>query len=198
MFFLAQPTRSASTLAPSGYSFDMKLIERTIQTSLCPLRAATTDRGICLLEMGSPDRSNREQRELEAAFDTTMTEGNHPLLDQLESELDGYFKGQLTTFTVPLDTPATEWQRKVWDALIQIPYGETTSYGQLAARLDNPGGARAVGLANGQNRVSIIIPCHRVIAADGTLHGYGGGLDRKRWLLDHETANSGSGLFATQ
>ncbi len=171
------------------------LIERTIQTPLCPLRAATTDIGICLVEMGSPERVSREQRELESAFDCSMTEGNHPLLDQLESELDGYFKGQLTKFTVPLDTPATDWQRKVWDALIQIPYGQTISYGQLAARLDNPGGARAVGLANGQNRVSIIVPCHRVIAADGTLHGYGGGLERKRWLLDHETTHAGAGLF---
>jgi len=172
------------------------LIERSIQTSLCLLRAATTDKGICLLEMGSPERAVREQNELEVAFECAMVEGNHPLLDLLESELDGYFSGKLTEFTVPLDCPGSEWQRKVWDALVKIPYGQTLSYGQLASRLDNPGGARAVGLANGLNRVSIVIPCHRVIASDGTLHGYGGGLERKRWLLDHETTNSGSGLFA--
>lgn len=171
------------------------LIERTFQSPICPLRAATTDAGICLLEMGSPERADREQSELEAAFGTKMVRGDHPLLDLLESELDGYFKGSLTEFTVPLDCPGSEWQRKVWDALVQIPYGETISYGQLAARLDNPGGARAVGLANGQNRVSIVVPCHRVIASDGTLHGYGGELPRKRWLLDHETTNIGSGLF---
>jgi AraC family transcriptional regulator of adaptative response/methylated-DNA-[protein]-cysteine methyltransferase len=146
--------------------------------------------------MGSPERADKEQGELETAFGTKMIVGNHPILDLLESELNGYFSGQLTEFTVPLDCPGSQWQTKVWDALVQIPYGQTISYGQLAARLDNPGGARAVGLANGQNRVSIVIPCHRVIAADGTLHGYGGGLPRKRWLLDHETANSGSGLFA--
>lgn len=171
------------------------LIERTIQTPLCDMRIATTDRGICLVEMGSPERTDREQSELESAFGISMIAGDHPLLDQIEAELDGYFKGELTEFTVPLDCPGTEWQTKVWNALTQIPHGQTVSYGQLAARLENPGGARAVGLANGQNRVSIVVPCHRVIASDGTLHGYGGGLPRKRWLLDHEAEYSGSGLF---
>ncbi len=183
--------------ASGGYSLSMAtLIGKTVSTTLCEMRMATTDRGICLLEMGSPERADREQSELEAAFETQMIQGEHPLLDLLESELDGYFSGNLTKFSVPLDCPGSEWQTKVWNALIEIPYGETTSYGQLAARLDNPGGARAVGLANGQNRVSIVIPCHRVIAADGTLHGYGGGIERKQWLLDHEEVNSGSGLFA--
>jgi len=197
MLFLPNPPARRSPWRRAGILFAMTtLIERTIETPLCPLRAATTDAGICLLEMGSPERANREQAELESAFDTKMIRGDHPLLDLLEAELDGYFTGQLTEFTVPLDCPGSEWQRRVWDALVQIPYGQTVSYGQLAARLDNPGGARAVGLANGQNRVSIIVPCHRVIAADGTLHGYGGGLDRKRWLLDHETTHSNAGLFA--
>lgn len=182
--------------APSGYSFVMTtLIARTFDTPLCTMRGATSDRGICLLEMGSPERKQREQAELEAAFKTPMIEGDHPILDQLEHELDAYFAGELTGFTVPLDTPGSDWQRKVWNALCEIPFGETTSYGQLASRLGNPGGARAVGLANGQNRVSIVVPCHRVIASDGTLHGYGGGLPRKRWLLDHEALHAGAGLF---
>jgi len=159
------------------------------------MRAATTDRGICLLEMGSPERKQREQAELEAAFEAPMIDGDHPLLDQLQTELRAYFAGELTRFTIPLDTPGSEWQRRVWHALREIPYGETTSYGQIASKLDTPGGARAVGLANGQNRVSIVVPCHRVIAADGTLHGYGGGLPRKRWLLDHESLHAGAGLF---
>lgn len=180
---------------PGGYAVRMPLISRVIQSPLCPLRAATTNRGICLLEMGSPERTQREQSELESAFDTQITQGDHPLLDQLESELNSYFKGELTKFQVPLDCPGSDWQTKVWNALVDIPFGETISYGQLAARLDNPGGARAVGLANGQNRVSIVVPCHRVIASDGTLHGYGGGLPRKRWLLDHEATHSSHGLF---
>ncbi len=170
---------------------------KAIDTPLCPMLAATTDHGICLLEMGSPERQAREHAELEAAFDCQMTPGNHPLLDQLEAELSAYFTGDLKDFTLPLDTPGTEWQLKVWNALTTIPYGQTVSYGQLAEQLGNPGGSRAVGLANGKNRVSIIIPCHRVIAADGSLHGYGGGIERKQWLLDHEQLHSGAGLFTS-
>lgn len=172
-----------------------QLIATTFETPLCTMKAATTDRGICLLEMGSPERSDREMSELESAFECQMTPGNHPILDQLRAELVAYFTGDLQSFSVPLDTPGTEWQQRVWNALLTIPYGQTVSYGQLAEQLDNPGGSRAVGLANGKNRVSIIIPCHRVIAADGTLHGYGGGIERKRWLLDHEELNAGNGLF---
>ena len=174
----------------------MQLISTNIDTPLCPMRAATTDRGICLLEMGSPERRTRETNELEAAFGCMMQSGAHPLLDQLEAELAAYFNGNLTEFTVPLDTPGTAWQQRVWSELTTIPLGQTTSYGELATRLGNPGGSRAVGLANGRNRVSIVIPCHRVIAADGTLHGYGGGLQRKRWLLDHEQVQSGAALFS--
>lgn len=174
----------------------MTLIATTIDTPLCPMRAATTDRGICLLEMGSPERRSRETSELESAFDEKMIDGTHPLLDQLAGELNAYFTGDLQQFSVPLDTPGTEWRQRVWNELVQIPFGETLSYGELASRLGNPGGSRAVGLANGKNRVSIVIPCHRVIASDGTLHGYGGGLERKRWLIDHEQVHAGAGLFA--
>ena len=179
-----------------GYCLGMPLISTTIDTPLCPMRAATTERGICLLEMGSPERRSRETTELEAAFGERMTDGTHPLLDLLLGELTAYFNGDLQSFNVPLDTPGTDWQLKVWSELIQIPFGQTLSYGELAARLGNPGGARAVGLANGKNRVSVVIPCHRVIASDGTLHGYGGGLPRKRWLLDHEQMHAGVALFA--
>jgi AraC family transcriptional regulator of adaptative response/methylated-DNA-[protein]-cysteine methyltransferase len=173
----------------------MALISTTIDTPLCSMRAATTDRGICLLEMGSPERRSRETKELESAFDEQMMSGSHPLLDQLAGELEAYFQGDLTQFTTPLETPGTDWQQRVWNELLRIPFGETVSYGELAARLGNPGGSRAVGLANGKNRVSIVVPCHRVIASNGTLHGYGGGLNRKRWLLDHEQVHAGAGLF---
>jgi len=159
------------------------------------MTAGATERGVCLLEFGSPERVAREQEDLEHLLGEPFRDADHPLLDRLESELDAYFAGGLTRFTVPLDTPGTEWQRRVWDALIRIPFGETTSYGRLAADLGNPGGSRAVGLANGQNRVAIVVPCHRVIAADGTLHGYAGGLDRKRFLLDLEERSAGRALF---
>ena len=101
-------------------------------------------------------------------------------------QLDAYFSGRITDFDVRLRMGGTEFQRRVWDGLTRIPYGDTWSYAQLAEKVGNPRACRAVGLANGRNPVAVIVPCHRVIGANGTLTGYGGGLDRKRWLLDHE------------
>jgi methylated-DNA-[protein]-cysteine S-methyltransferase len=101
-------------------------------------------------------------------------------------QLARYFAGQLTEFDLPLAPAGTRFQRAVWDALRQIPYGETWSYGQLASKIGNPAAVRAVGLANGRNPIALVVPCHRVIGADGSLTGYGGGLDRKRFLLDLE------------
>jgi methylated-DNA-[protein]-cysteine S-methyltransferase len=109
----------------------------------------------------------------------------------IKVQLDMYFAGDLRTFDVPLKLVGTDFQRRVWAQLQTIPYGETISYGELAARTGNARASRAVGLANGKNPVSIIVPCHRVIGADGSLTGYGGGLDRKTWLLAHESAESG-------
>jgi AraC family transcriptional regulator of adaptative response/methylated-DNA-[protein]-cysteine methyltransferase len=107
-------------------------------------------------------------------------------LDRLEGQLARYYAGALREFDLPLDLGGTPWQRRVWSALMEIPYGHTSCYGDLAASLGKPGGSRAVGRANGENYVSIVVPCHRVIQADGGLRGYGGGLHRKRWLLDLE------------
>ncbi|WP_369203079.1 methylated-DNA--[protein]-cysteine S-methyltransferase [Streptomyces sp. PU-14G] len=101
-------------------------------------------------------------------------------------QLGEYFAKERTTFSLPLAPEGTGFQRTVWAALGEIPYGETLSYGQLAERIGRPGAARAVGLANGRNPISIVVPCHRVIGATGQLTGYGGGLDRKRHLLDFE------------
>lgn len=101
-------------------------------------------------------------------------------------QLSEYFAGSRREFDIPLSLRGTVFQTRVWRMLGEIRYGETWSYGDLAKRLDNPGASRAVGLANGRNPISIVVPCHRVIGADGSLTGYGGGLDRKRWLLAHE------------
>lgn len=101
---------------PSTPDAPQILVARTIDTALCPMRAATTARGICLLEMGSPERQQRAQHELEQAFGIPMQEGTHPLLDQLEAELGAYFAGALPVFSVPLDMPGTDWQRRVWSA----------------------------------------------------------------------------------
>jgi methylated-DNA-[protein]-cysteine S-methyltransferase len=101
-------------------------------------------------------------------------------------QLAAYFAGRLTDFTLPLAPAGTPFQRRVWAGLQEIPYGETWSYGQLASKIGNPAAVRAVGLANGRNPIAVVIPCHRVIGSDGSLTGYGGGLDRKRFLLDLE------------
>ena len=110
------------------------------------------------------------------------------VLAQARQQLTEYFAGSRTTFDLPLDPSGTDFQRRVWDALRAIPYGATTSYGVLARRLGDPRATRAVGAANGQNPIPIVVPCHRVVGAKGELTGFGGGLDRKRWLLEHEGA----------
>ena len=106
------------------------------------------------------------------------------------AELDAYFKGELTAFTVPVAPRGTPFQMKVWAALLAIPHGTTISYGEQARRLGVPNASRAVGAANGRNPVSIVVPCHRVIGGNGSLTGYGGGLERKKWLLDFEAQRS--------
>jgi methylated-DNA-[protein]-cysteine S-methyltransferase len=126
-------------------------------------------------------------------YDAGITVGarrgsDDPLLSRARRELEAYFAGRLTRFEVPLQLVGTAFQRRVWAGLLQIPFGATTSYGALATRLGQPTATRAVGLANGRNPVSIIVPCHRVIGRDGSLTGYGGGIARKRWLLAHEAA----------
>jgi methylated-DNA-[protein]-cysteine S-methyltransferase len=114
--------------------------------------------------------------------------------DAAREQLDAYFAGELEAFDLPLAPLGTPFQQRVWDELTRIPYAETISYKQLALRLGDQKLVRAVGLANGRNPLSIVIPCHRVIGADGSLVGYGGGLERKRWLLDHEAVASGRRL----
>jgi len=121
----------------------------------------------------------------------------HQLLNEAARQLEEYFAGGRRTFELPLDLRGTDFQLRVWNALLEIPYGETRSYGQLASKLDLPGAARAVGAANGANPIALIVPCHRVIGAGGRLCGYGGGLDRKRFLLDLESGASTSLINAS-
>jgi methylated-DNA-[protein]-cysteine S-methyltransferase len=130
------------------------------------------------------------------ALDPAWRRDDAALRDARE-QLEAYFAGRLREFDLELAPVGTPFQLRVWAALREIPYGETTSYGALAARLGKPGAARAVGLANGRNPISVIVPCHRVIGADGTLTGFGGGLDRKRTLLAHEAEVLGAGVRAT-
>jgi methylated-DNA-[protein]-cysteine S-methyltransferase len=115
--------------------------------------------------------------------------------DDVRAQLDEYFAGSRRAFELPLHLIGTAFQQRVWTALLDIPYGGTTSYGRTAAAIGAPTASRAVGLANGQNPIPIIVPCHRVVGANGSLTGYGGGLEAKRWLLAHESGQAG--LFAS-
>jgi methylated-DNA-[protein]-cysteine S-methyltransferase len=130
--------------------------------------------------------------ELYLRHDSPATTGGP--FDAICEQLDAYFAGALEAFDVPLAPTGTPFQQRVWDELTRIPFGETISYSELARRLGDPKLVRAVGLANGRNPISIVIPCHRVIGADGSLVGYGGGLERKQWLLEHEAVTSGRRL----
>ena len=121
--------------------------------------------------------------------DLPLSDADSPLLSDCAAQLRAYFDGTLRTFALPLHLVGTDFQRRTWEALCRIPYGETRTYGQQAALLGNPKASRAVGGANHHNPVMIIVPCHRVIGAGGQLTGYAGGLDMKAWLLAHEQAH---------
>lgn len=110
----------------------------------------------------------------------------HTIIDRAATQIGEYFSGDRQTFDLPLEPHGTEFQKQVWWSLADIPYGETSSYGKQAAHIGRPAAVRAVGAANGRNPLSIVLPCHRVVGANGKLTGFAGGLDSKRWLLDHE------------
>ena len=148
-----------------------------------PLTLVAEDGVLCGLYM--TDQRHRPPEE-------TFGERDDTLFAETEEQLKAYFSGELKEFTVELHLHGTPFQRTVWDQLRRIPYGETRAYGELAEALGNPSASRAVGLANGKNPIGIIVPCHRVVGADGSLTGYGGGLHRKQRLLDFE---SGTALF---
>lgn len=153
---------------------------------LGPLLCATTGDAICLLEFSDPARLALTLRRLEQRFARPLVPGNHPLLERLRDELEQYFQGRRDAFSLPLTAPGTAFQERVWTELQRILPGTTISYAELADRIGQPRARRAVGLANGANRIAILIPCHRVVNAGGRLGGYGGGLWRKRLLLELE------------
>ena len=121
--------------------------------------------------------------------------GRSKVLRKAAEQLEAYFKGELITFSVPLDVKGSAFQKKVWRALEDIPFGQTATYGEIAEGINQAGASRAVGLANGSNPVSIMLPCHRVVGANGKLTGYAGGLETKTWLLDHEVKVLAQGKF---
>jgi AraC family transcriptional regulator of adaptative response/methylated-DNA-[protein]-cysteine methyltransferase len=127
-----------------------------------------------------------EFKQLTKLFNATIIQGSNKHFDTLHQQLNEYFDGIRKEFSIPLITPGTEFQQAVWKELQTIPYGKTRSYKQQSIAIKKPEAVRAVASANGMNRIAIIIPCHRVIGSDGSLTGYGGGMWRKQWLLDHE------------
>jgi AraC family transcriptional regulator, regulatory protein of adaptative response / methylated-DNA-[protein]-cysteine methyltransferase len=162
------------------------LFSAEIATPLGPMFAIASDRGLVLCEFTDRPMLPTQLERVKALFGELPPVREHEYLRQTERELGEYFTGTRETFTVPLVLDGTPFQTNVWRELLAIPFGTTTSYERLATKIGRPGAARAVGRANGDNRMAIIVPCHRVINADGSLSGYGGGRRRKEWLLTHE------------
>jgi len=167
-----------------------------IDSPLGPLIAAAVDEGVCLLEFTDRRMLEAQLARMRRCIDRPAIEGDHPHLQQLRRELADYFVGKRTRFTVPLHAPGSAFELRVWQALQQIPCGETRSYVALARMIGAPKSARAVGRANGMNRLAIVIPCHRVVRDDGSVGGYGGGRWRKEWLLRREREPAGAHLTA--
>lgn len=184
----------------------MTLWRSTIVTPIGPMLAVASEEGLCALEFGSRERLPKlEARLARWCRGWEIHDGSSPVIEGVSGWLSAYFDGTSADASrVPLDLRGASFELRVWTALCDIPPGATSTYGAIAGRVGSPGAARAVGMANGANPVAIIVPCHRVIGANGTLTGYGGGLERKRWLLAHERRWSASSraryaadLFAT-
>ena len=161
-----------------------------LSTPLGEMVAAASDSALCLLEFTDRRMLETQLSRLQKRTAAILVESSNSVIEQTEAELSDYFSGSLRQFRVPLEPAGTEFQRKVWQILTTIPYGMTRSYGAQALAVGNPDAIRAVARANGDNPIAIIVPCHRVIGTDGKLTGYGGGLWRKRWLLDHESGGA--------
>jgi AraC family transcriptional regulator of adaptative response/methylated-DNA-[protein]-cysteine methyltransferase len=146
-----------------------------------------TDDALCLLEFTDRRMLETQLKRLSQRLNCIFVPGKNRIIQQCEIELGQYFEGKLKEFTLPLLVPGTDFQNKVWLELQTIPYGKTNSYSDLARKMENPQAVRAVARANGDNRIAIIIPCHRVIGTDGSLTGYGGGLWRKQRMLELES-----------
>lgn len=157
------------------------IVHTTIESPVGPLLLAVAGDALHAVEFSASKHPVKRTAD--------WREGDHPLLNHARRQLDEYFAGERRVFDLPLAPQGTDFQRAVWHALATIPYGETASYAQMAARVGKPRAVRAVGAANGRNPLPIVLPCHRVIGADGSLTGFGGGLPVKRFLLELEGAN---------
>jgi methylated-DNA-[protein]-cysteine S-methyltransferase len=157
-----------------------EILTTTLESPIGPLTLIARDGVLTKVSM-------HEQRHTSPPPEDAITDG--VFFKDVAAQLDAYFAGELSSFDLEMNLLGTPFQQGVWDQLCEIPYGETISYGELARRVGNVNASRAVGLANGRNPIAIIVPCHRVIGTNGSLTGYGGGLERKTWLLEHELKN---------
>jgi AraC family transcriptional regulator of adaptative response/methylated-DNA-[protein]-cysteine methyltransferase len=168
-----------------------------IETPLGEMTAGATPDGICLLLFTDKQILKTEFEDLSRELETTVKRGWNKHLRALRKQLKEYFRGKRKEFSLSIVTPGTDFQQEVWKLLQKIPYGSTISYLEQAEQLKNAKAVRAVASANGANRIAVVIPCHRVIGSDGSLIGYGGGLERKKWLIDHEKRYSGQPVNGT-
>jgi len=159
-------------------------------TPLGPMFVCATENGICLLEFVDRRMLETEFKDLQKLLNAKIITGENEHIKQTKKEITEYFEGERKIFDVKIETPGTDFQNSVWNCLQEIEYGKTTTYQKQAIKIDNPKAIRAVASANGYNRISIIIPCHRVIGKDGKMTGYGGGIERKKWLIEHERNNA--------
>ncbi|HEY2378725.1 MAG TPA: methylated-DNA--[protein]-cysteine S-methyltransferase [Gemmatimonadaceae bacterium] len=166
-----------------------------IETPIGPMIAAASDSHLLLFEFPHRRMIDTQLDRVRRAHDCELAPGESPIFATLRAQLDEYFHGDRREFSLPLDVPGTPFQTRVWSALLRIPCGTTTSYARLAESIGQPNAVRAVARANGDNRIAIIIPCHRVIGSTGDLVGYGGGVWRKKKLLDLEARAEALSLF---
>lgn len=179
--------KNIAGVPPSDAEGKTMITIKQLPTPLGMMFAGATEKGLCLLEFLDRRMLQTQIKILGKRFNAVYVYGDNKYIKQTEKELEEYFEGKRNKFEVPLDIRGTEFQEKVWAQLVEIGYGTTRSYKSQAIHLGRPAAVRAVANANGQNRIAIIIPCHRVIGESGDLTGYGGGLARKKWLLDLES-----------
>lgn len=168
----------------------IKIYTTVMESPLGRITLGSTNKGLCLLEFDDEKRINNHFNQFKKYWDVEIIEEETSITTTTKNQLAAYFLNQQTTFDVPLDLAGTAFQLKVWNELLKIPFGSTRSYKEQAIAVGNLKAIRAVATANGENRISIIIPCHRVIGSDGSLIGYGGGIWRKQKLLELETTQT--------
>lgn len=170
---------------------DFTIYLSVIDTPIGAMKAGVTDDTVIFLEFDHGNRIDKQLKSISLNRNIETINEKRPMHDELAKQLGAYFEGKLTQFNIPIKTLGTPFQAKVWDELQTIPYAETRSYLQLSEKLGDPNAIRAVAGANGSNHIAIIIPCHRVIGKNGSLVGYAAGIERKRWLLNHEREIAG-------